>query len=194
MLRHKEIRVQRRVSRVLSVVVAALTISVGVASADPLKVGFVYVGPTGDAGWTYSHDEARKFLEAQLGDAVETSYVESVPEGADAERVIRQLASKGHELIFTTSFGYMNPTLKVAKRFPKVSFEHASGYKRSKNILDYKVGADLLINPNVESEVLQGVGKSQGFEFLVRKNEGKLNGWLGYTYARSYSTFINRWR
>jgi simple sugar transport system substrate-binding protein len=137
MLRHKKMRVQQRVSRALSVAVAALTVAVGAASADPLKVGFVYVGPTGDAGWTYSHDEARKYLEAQLGDAVETSYVESVPEGADAERVIRQLASKGHELIFTTSFGYMNPTLKVAKRFPKVSFEHASGYKRSKNMGTY---------------------------------------------------------
>lgn len=120
--------------------IAAASLSLGaslVQAADPLKVGFIYVGPTGDAGWTYAHDEARKAMEAELGDQVETSYVESVPEGADAERVIRQLASKGHELIFTTSFGYMNPTLKVAKRFPKVAFEHASGYKRSKNMGTY---------------------------------------------------------
>ena len=108
-----------------------------VMAKDTTKVGFVYVSPTGDAGWTYSHDQARKFMESELGDKVETTYVESVPEGADAERVIRQMASKGHDLIFTTSFGYMNPTLKVAKRFPKVKFEHASGYKQSKNVGSY---------------------------------------------------------
>lgn len=120
------------------VAAATLACSASLAqAADPVKVGFVYVGPTGDAGWTYAHDEGRKFVEAQLGDKVETTYVESVPEGADAERVIRQMASKGHDLIFTTSFGYMNPTLKVAKRFPKVAFEHASGYKRSKNMGTY---------------------------------------------------------
>lgn len=118
--------------------VTALAMSAGLAQAeDPVKVGFVYVGPTGDAGWTYAHDEGRKFIEAEMGDKVETTYVESVAEGADGERVIRQLASKGHDLIFTTSFGYMNPTLKVAKRFPKVKFEHASGYKRSKNMGTY---------------------------------------------------------
>ena len=105
--------------------------------ANPLKIGFIYVGPTGDAGWTYAHDQARKYVEAELGDKVSTSYVESVSEGADAERVIRQMAAKGHDLIFTTSFGYMNPTLKVAKRFPKVAFEHASGYKRAKNMGTY---------------------------------------------------------
>lgn len=104
---------------------------------DTVKVGFVYVSPTGDAGWTHSHDQARKFVEAQLGDQVETTYVESVPEGADAERVIRNMASNGHDLIFTTSFGYMNPTLKVAQRFPDVKFEHASGYKQSKNVGSY---------------------------------------------------------
>ena len=118
--------------------VAALSATAGLAQAeDPIKVGFVYVGPTGDAGWTYAHDEGRKFVEANMGDMVETTYVESVAEGADGERVIRQLAAKGHDLIFTTSFGYMNPTLKVAKKFPKVKFEHASGYKRNKNMGTY---------------------------------------------------------
>jgi basic membrane protein A and related proteins len=105
--------------------------------AEATKVGFVYVGPTGDAGWTYAHDKGRQYVEEQFGDKVETTYVESVAEGADSERVIRQLAKSGHDLIFTTSFGYMNPTLKVAKRFPKVSFEHASGYKRAKNVGTY---------------------------------------------------------
>lgn len=117
---------------------AALVGSSSLAQADdPVKIGFVYVGPTGDAGWTYAHDEGRKYVEAQLGDKVETTFVESVPEGADGERVIRQLASKGNDLIFTTSFGYMNPTLKVAKKFKKVKFEHASGYKRDKNMGTY---------------------------------------------------------
>ena len=106
-------------------------------AADPLKVGFVYVGPTGDAGWTYAHDKGRMYVEEALGDKVKTAYVESVAEGADSERVIRQLAKSGHDLIFTTSFGYMNPTLKVAKAFPKVAFEHASGYKRAKNVGTY---------------------------------------------------------
>ena len=98
----------------------------GHANAD-FKVGFVYVGPTGDHGWTYQHDEGRKAVEAA---GIKTTYVESVPEGADAERVIRQLAQSGHDLIFTTSFGYMDPTNKVAKDFPNVKFEHATGYKR----------------------------------------------------------------
>ncbi len=123
---------------VQAIAVAGMAVVSGFASAaDPLKIGFVYVGPTGDAGWTYAHDEGRKYVVEQLGDKVETNYVESVAEGADAERVIHQLASKGHDLIFTTSFGYMNPTLKVAKRFPKVKFEHATGYKRAPNMGTY---------------------------------------------------------
>lgn len=106
-------------------------------AADPLKVGFVYVGPIGDHGWSYQHDQGRLAIEAELGDKVETSYVESVPEGADAERVITQLARNGHGLIFTTSFGYMNPTAKVAKNFPDVKFEHATGYTRGPNLATY---------------------------------------------------------
>ena len=107
------------------------------SAAEPLKIGFVYVGPVGDHGWTYAHDIARQSLEQEFGDKVETSYVENVAEGPDAERVIRQLAEAGHKLIFTTSFGYMNPTIKVAKRFPDVMFEHATGYQRSKNVATY---------------------------------------------------------
>ncbi len=103
----------------------------------PTKVGFVYVGPIGDHGWTYRHDIGRQAIEAEFGDKVETSFVESVSEGPDAERVIRQLASDGHDLIFTTSFGFMNPTVKVAKQFPDVKFEHATGYKHADNISTY---------------------------------------------------------
>ncbi len=106
-------------------------------AADPLKVGFVYVGPVGDHGWTYSHDQGRKMLEAELGDKVKTSYVESVKEGPDAERVIRQLADEGNKLIFTTSFGFMDPTIKVAKRYPDVKFEHATGFKMADNVSIY---------------------------------------------------------
>ncbi len=129
----KKINLMRTVSTAL--LVAGLAFTAGTASADDFKVGFVYVGPTGDHGWTYRHDEGRKVLEAMEG--VTTTFVESVAEGADAERVIRQLASKGNDMVFTTSFGYMNPTLKVAKKFPKVKFEHATGYKRGKNISTY---------------------------------------------------------
>ena len=106
-------------------------------AADPLKVGFVYVGPVGDHGWTYEHNQGRIAVEKALGDRVKTSFVESVPEGADATRVITRLASTGHGLIFTTSFGYMNPTVRVAKRFPKVKFEHATGFKRADNVATY---------------------------------------------------------
>ncbi len=107
------------------------------AADAPLKVGFVYVSPIGDAGWTFQHDSARREMKQVLGDRVDTKYVESVPEGADSERVIRELANDGYQLIFTTSFGYMNPTLKVAKLYPKTYFEHATGYKRDKNVGTY---------------------------------------------------------
>jgi len=106
-------------------------------AAEPLKVGFVYVGPVGDFGWTHGHDQGRKAIEAHFGDKVKTTFVESVAEGPDAERVIRQLASTGHELIFSTSFGFMNPTLRVAKLFPKVKFEHATGYQTAPNVSVY---------------------------------------------------------
>ncbi|MPV85161.1 BMP family ABC transporter substrate-binding protein [Ostreibacterium oceani] len=103
----------------------------------PLKIGFVYVGPVGDFGWSYQHDQGRQAIEEKFGDRVKTTFIESVKEGADAERVITQLANDGHGLIFTTSFGYMNPTVKVAKRFPDVKFEHATGYKRETNLATY---------------------------------------------------------
>ena len=112
----------------------ALAAPAAAQTKEPLKIGFVYVSPIGDAGWTFQHDTGRKEMEKALGGKVTTKYIESVPEGADAERVIRDLAQSGHNLIFTTSFGYMNPTLKVATAFPKVDFEHATGYKTAKNV------------------------------------------------------------
>jgi len=108
-------------------------ISLAVIPPQPkIKAAFVYVGPIGDAGWTYAHDQGRKYLEKQLN-YVETAYVESVPEGADATRVITQYAQQGYNLIFTTSFGYMDSTIEVAQKFPHVVFMHCSGYKTAEN-------------------------------------------------------------
>ncbi len=103
-------------------------------TTGPLKVGFVYVAPITEAGWVRQHEEGRKAVQAALGGQVQTSFVENVAEGADAERVIRDLAQQGHQLIFTPSFGYMEPTLKVAKDFPNVRFESVTGYKTAPNV------------------------------------------------------------
>ena len=105
-------------------------------AADPVKVGFIYVGPIGDHGWTYRHDIGRQQVEEAFGDKVETSYIESVSYGPDATRVIRQMAAD-HDMIFATSFGYMDNMLKVAEEFPDVKFEHATGYKQSSNMASY---------------------------------------------------------
>src|SRR5256886_17713161 len=116
----------------------ALGSSIPVASAaDKLRVGFIYLGPVGDFGWTYQHEVGRQALVKALGDRIETTYLENVSEGPDAERSIEQLARSGHKLIFTTSFGYMDATLKVAKKYPDVFFEHNTGYKRDKNVATY---------------------------------------------------------
>ena len=105
--------------------------------AEPLKAAWVYVGPVGEAGWTFAHDLGRKAVEAEYGDKLKTTFVEKVPEGPDAERVIRDLAQQGNKIIFATSFGYMEPMLKVAKDFPDVKFEHATGYKTADNMRVY---------------------------------------------------------
>ena len=121
---------------------AALMLAAGASlfsasAADKLKVGFIYLGPIGDLGWTYQHDLARQAMVKEFGDKVETTFLENVSEGPDSERSIEQLARAGNKLIFTTSFGYMEPTLKVAKKYPNVHFEHATGYKRDKNMSTY---------------------------------------------------------
>ena len=119
--------------------IAAPAIIGRATAADPLKVGFVYVGPVGDFGWSYQHDAGRKQAQAHFGDKIQTSFVENIPEGPDSENVLRDLANKGHKLIFATSFGYMNYVLKVAQQFSGVDFEHATGYKRAKNIATYNI-------------------------------------------------------
>ena len=104
---------------------------------EPLKIAFAYVGPVGDGGWTFAHDNGRKAIEKEFGDKVLTSFVENVPESADAERVIRDMAGQGNKLIFGTTFGYMEPMLKVAPDFKDVKFEHATGYKQADNLRTY---------------------------------------------------------
>ncbi|MDA8448725.1 BMP family ABC transporter substrate-binding protein [Acidovorax sp. NCPPB 3859] len=107
------------------------------AKAEPLKIAFAYVGPVGDGGWSFAHDNGRKAIEKEFGDKVVTSFVESVPESADAERVLRDMAGQGNKLIFGTTFGYMETIQKIAPDFPDVKFEHATGYKTAPNVRTY---------------------------------------------------------
>jgi simple sugar transport system substrate-binding protein len=123
----------------LSAVMAAAALAatpVAAQAQEKLKIGFIYVGPIGDFGWSYQHEQGRKAIEAAFPGRVETTFIESVPEPT-SDRVIEQLARTGHKLIFTTSFGYMEPTLRVAARFPNVKFEHATGFKRAPNVATY---------------------------------------------------------
>ncbi|MCI2394293.1 BMP family ABC transporter substrate-binding protein [Aliiroseovarius sediminis] len=127
--------------RAVKTLLASAALATGLSGAamaqDKTKVGFIYVGPIGDGGYTYEHNQARLAVEEHFGDKVETVYQESVPEGADAERAITQMALSGADLIFTTSFGFMDPTVAVAEKFPDVKFEHATGYKRAENLSTY---------------------------------------------------------
>ena len=120
--------------KMMALTAAAIGMCAGAAVAEPLKVGFLYLTTPGDHGWTYAHELARQEVQAHFGDKVETTFVENVPEGPDAERVVRELARQGNQVIFGTSFGYMDPMLKVSKDFPDVKFEHITGYKRSGNM------------------------------------------------------------
>ncbi len=123
-----------------AVVAAAAPLTLRSArAAEPVKIGFIYLGPVGDFGWTYQHDIARQQAVAHFGDKIKTAYVENVPEGPDSEHVLADLAAKGNKLIFATSFGYMNYVIKVAKQFPNVMFEHCTGYKRAKNVATYNI-------------------------------------------------------
>lgn len=121
----------------LAAALQAAGAAVAASPAPPLKVGFVYVSPVGQAGWTYQHELGRREMERALGNRVTSVVVESVPESADAERVLRDLAAQGCGLVFATSFGYLEPTLRVAADFPQVKFEHAGGYKTAPNVGTY---------------------------------------------------------
>jgi basic membrane protein A len=121
---------------ILVLLMASIALIGGVTAQDeePFKVAFVYVAPIGDLGWTYMHEQGRLFIEESFGDAVETSFVENVPEGPDSERVIRNFAQQGNDLIITTSFGFMDPTVTVAEEFPDIQFVHISGFKTADNV------------------------------------------------------------
>jgi simple sugar transport system substrate-binding protein len=123
--------------RLLLAGAVALACASPVHAQDPTRVGFLYVGPVGDGGWTFTHNEGRLALEEHFGDAVETVFQESVPVGADAERTMTQMALSGADIIFATSFGYMDQVLAVAERFPDVKFEHATGYRTAENVSTY---------------------------------------------------------
>jgi basic membrane protein A and related proteins len=152
-----------------SVAPASTPAATAAASAEPAKgikaprVAFVYIGPPGDGGWTFQHDQGRKYMEKELGIKADT--VENVPEGADAERMITELA-QNHDLIFTTSFGYMDPTLNVANKFPKVIFMHTAGYKTAPNMSNY-------FGRNYEGSYLAGIAAGK----VTKKNV------LGYVGA-----------
>ncbi len=133
---------RRQFTRLLGAGAAATALPSLIGSAkaaDPLKVGFIYLGPVGDFGWTYQHDIARKAAVEHFGDKIKTTYVENVPEGPDSEKVLNDLANQGNKLIFATSFGYMNYVLNSAKKHPNVFYEHATGYKRTANVSDYNI-------------------------------------------------------
>ena len=126
----------KHIFKLLSVAGLALGLATGAQAQEKLKVGFVYVGPVGDFGYSYQHNQGRLAVDKALGDKVQTTFLENVPE-PDSDRAIEQLVRTGHKLIFTTSFGYMEPTLKVAAKYPNVHFEHATGFKRAANVATY---------------------------------------------------------
>lgn len=123
--------------KTLTAAAVAMTVAAPAMADDKIKAGFIFVGPVGDGGWTYEHNQGRLAVEEAYGDKVETIYQESVPEGADAERAMTQMALGGADIIFSTSFGYMDPTINVAAKFPNVKFEHATGYKQADNVSVY---------------------------------------------------------
>jgi basic membrane protein A len=133
-------------------------------AAEKLKVGFIYLGPIGDFGWTYRHEIGRQDMVKALGDKVATTYLENVPENADAERALEQLVHSGHKLIFATSFGYMEPTLKVAAKYPDVFFEHAVGFKRTNNVSTYF--ARLYESSYLEGKIAAATSKSGTLAFI----------------------------
>jgi basic membrane protein A and related proteins len=126
----------RKIVSIAAGLALSLSLAAGAAAAKT-KACWIYVGPVGDHGWSYQHDQGRQAVEKELGDQVETVFVENVSEGPDAERTIERLARDGCQIVFTTSFGFMEPTLKVAKKFPDVKFEHATGYKTADNVTTY---------------------------------------------------------
>ncbi len=170
------------------------------AAAEPLKAAWIYVGPVGDGGWSFAHDNARKAVQKEFGDKIVTSFVENVPEGADTERVARDLVAQGNKLIFGTSFGFMEPMLKVAADNPGVKFEHATGYKSSENMRTYDSRtyegaymAGVIAGAMTKSNVL-GVVATVPIPEVVRKvNSFTLGAQLTNPKIKTKVVWINEW-
>jgi simple sugar transport system substrate-binding protein len=167
---------------------------------EPLKAAWIYVGPVGDAGWSFAHDQGRKAVEAKFGDAIKTTFIEKVPEGADAERVIRDLAQQGNKIIFATSFGYMEAMLKVAADFPDVKFEHATGYKTAPNMRIYDASfyqdtymAGVIAGKMTKTNVLGFVGSFPIAEVLRNINAFTLGAQSVNPKIRTKVVWVNTW-
>jgi simple sugar transport system substrate-binding protein len=170
------------------------------ARPEPLKVAFVYVGPVGDGGWSFAHDNARKAIEKEFGDRIATSYVENVPEGADTERVVRDLVSQGNKLIFGTSFGFMEPMLKVAADAKDARFEHATGYKTADNLRTYDSRtyegaymAGVIAGAMTKSNVLGVVGLVPIPEVVRNINSFTLGAQLTNPKVRTKVVWVGDW-
>lgn len=170
------------------------------AKVVPLKIGFIYVGPVGDAGWTYAHDLGRKAVEAKFGDKVKTTYVEKVAEGPDAERVIRDLVAQGNKLIFATSFGFGDSMEKVAKDHPDVFFEHATGFKTAPNLRNYEgrfyedsYVAGVLAGMMTKSNVIGFVGSFPIPEVLRNINAFTLGARSTNPKVKTKVVWVNAW-
>jgi basic membrane protein A and related proteins len=168
--------------------------------AEPLKIAFAYIGPVGDGGWTYAHDRGRKAVEKEFGDKVVTTYAESVPEGPDAERVLRDKVEQGHKLIFGTTFGYMDYMLKVANDAKDVKFEHATGYKTAENLRTYDSRtyegaymAGVIAGGMTKSNVLGVVGSVPIPEVVRNINSFTLGAQSVNPKIRTKVVWVNKW-
>lgn len=167
---------------------------------EPLKVAFAYVGPVGDGGWTFAHDQARKAVEAEFGDRIQTSFVENVPEAADAERVFRDMVSQGNKLVFGTTFGYMEPMLKVAQDAKEVKFEHATGFKTADNMRTYDSRtyegaymAGVIAGAMTKSNTLGVVGSIPIPEVIRNINSFTLGAQSVNPKIRTKVVWVNKW-
>ncbi|HUG23862.1 BMP family ABC transporter substrate-binding protein, partial [Piscinibacter sp.] len=173
---------------------------VAAAKPEPLKIAFAYIGPVGDGGWTFAHDNGRKAVEKEFGDRVATSFTESVPEGPDAERVIRDMVGQGNKLVFGTTFGYMDYMLKVAADHTDVKFEHATGYKTADNLRTYDSRtyegaymAGIIAGGMTKSNVLGVVGSVPIPEVVRNINSFTLGAQSVNPKIRTKVVWVNKW-
>ncbi|MEO5844423.1 MAG: BMP family ABC transporter substrate-binding protein [Caldimonas sp.] len=174
--------------------------AVATSASGPLKIAFAYVGPVGDGGWTFAHDNARKAIEKEFGARIQTSYVENVPEAADAERVLRDMAGQGNKLIFGTTFGYMEPMLKAAVDLKDVKFEHATGYKQADNMRTYDSRtyegaymAGIIAGGMTKTNTLGVVGSIPIPEVIRNINSFTMGAQSVNPNVKTKVVFINKW-